>query len=232
MIDWSYRLLGFAEQVWFERCSVFVGSWTLQAAESLHEQLGWPEQHTAYALDTLHALVNKSLIQVQHSAEGETRFSVLETIREFAAERLAERGTFALIGEAHLVWYLGFIKRIEHMGKQSPPWVAAISDDHDNLRAALRFCLDYDYGEQAIQLGLSLYDFWHWRDYEREASRWFEEIAARAPYLHSLDRARLIGYSGVMASVRGELPKALTMYEQAIQLCDEFPLARLHANPS
>src|SRR5262249_5845411 len=98
-IDWSYRLLDIREQLWCQRCGVFVGGWTFADAEALDERLRWPTTLPASAggarsnlLDVLGARVDKRLVQMHTTKDGEPRFVMLETIREHALTCLRERG--------------------------------------------------------------------------------------------------------------------------------------------
>src|SRR5690606_34374773 len=116
-IDWSYRLLDVDEQIGFERCSVFVGEWTLAAVEALGERLRWRTEDQPVDnrvddnhLDVLAALTDKCLVQVRTDAADEMRFSMLETIREFAAERLQERGSAIPVRQAHADYYLELVE--------------------------------------------------------------------------------------------------------------------------
>jgi predicted ATPase/DNA-binding SARP family transcriptional activator len=236
-VEWSYQLLRFDEQRWLERLSVFAGGWTLEAAEALDasvrgavEPQASVQTATQQPLDLLDTLVRHSLVYVERQADDGVRFGMLETIREYAAERLHEHGEAVAVGKAHADLFVEFIERLERTGvaANTERWVTTIARDHDNLRLALRYYLDHNHGEQALRLGSALHRFWYWRDYERESQRWLEEIAARTTHIHTLERAQLIGRVGVMAAARGELPKAIALYEQALELCALFPVVRLH----
>jgi predicted ATPase/DNA-binding SARP family transcriptional activator len=233
-IDWSYRLLSLAEQRCFERCSVFVGGWTLDALHAIENTLDeqHPRRDDADLLDTLAALVDQSLVQAQHMADGATRFTMLETIREFAANRLHEHGLIDVVAQAHATYFVTFIERMEAngVGQNTPQWVANIERDHDNLRAALRWLLDHDSVEQAIQLGSVLQNYWYWREGEREGRQWLREIVDRSTHIHTLDRARIVYKLGLLAQSLGENDEAVVAHETAYAMCETLPLATLHGS--
>jgi len=162
-IDWSYRLLNVDEQLWFERCSIFVGSWTIAALEGLNAQLHSSQpsatslpavDHSADLLNVLAALTDKSLVQVVMTEQGETRFTLLETMREFAAEQLQERGATEIVAQAHADYYRTLI---EPWDVNAPTWLADMEGELDNIRAALRWYLSRpDQIEPALRLGYRL----------------------------------------------------------------------------
>jgi predicted ATPase/DNA-binding SARP family transcriptional activator len=232
-IEWSYRLLSFEEQRWFERCSVFVGGWTLAAVEALEAGLrGDPAAHGGATssqpqlLDVLGALIRHSLVQVQTGADEEPRFSMLETVREFAAERLREHGAAELVAQAHARLYARFVPQLEAEGvaNSTPAWASRIQRDYDNLRAALRWLLDHDELELALELGLSLNNFWYWREHEREGLRWVEELLVRSAGWHSPARARLVRVAALYSSAQGDLESATARFQEAVRLCEELGL--------
>ena len=228
-IEWSYRLLDRDEQIWFERCSIFVGGWTLAAVEALDERLRWRDPTGGPALlDLLAALVDKSLVQVQTSDEGEMRFSLLETLREFAAEQLQARGTVDHVAAAHADYYRTLVAPWD---KKAPAWLTNIEQELDNLRAALRWYLGRAESiELALQLGAILHRFWYWRDWLSEGRWWLEQLVTKSEGLHTESRATLLSGTALLATAQGDVARAIELHEENLQLCQALQLGRQRAS--
>jgi predicted ATPase/class 3 adenylate cyclase len=160
-VDWSYRLLDPGERSVLHRLSVFVDGFDLEAAESV---CGLGELESFEVADLLGSLVDKSLV-VAEPREDAIRYRLLETIREFAAERLAEQGgdEVALIGEAHCRHYLAVAERTApHLtGADQGRWLVRLDADHANLHRALEHAVDdIDRTESALRLGAALRNYW------------------------------------------------------------------------
>lgn len=236
-IEWSYRLLNIEEQIWFERCSVFVGSWPLAALEGIDEQLRQHSRrdalHPALAndrsdrtnlLDVLTALTDKSLVQVQETDESELRFTLLETIREFAAEQLQERGAADVVAQAQADYYRTLI---EPWDINAPAWLTDIARELDNLRAALRWYLSRgDQIEAAMHLGYRLGRFWYWRDQISEGRWWLEQLVTKSVGVQSASRADLLAAAALQASVQGDTARALALHTENLALCAALQLGK------
>jgi non-specific serine/threonine protein kinase len=191
-IAWSYDLLSDQEQTLFRRLAVFAGGWTTEAAEAI-----------AGAGDNLDALAYKSLVAVGEGAGGEPRFTMLETIREYALERLNERGETAALRERHAAYYLHLAETAQpnlQTGEQAA-WLERLDADHDNLRAALSWAHDCGEATLAVNLGAALWRFWEMRGHFTEGRRWLAAAleqgqsaaaAARAAATPALERWRFI----------------------------------------
>lgn len=242
-IDWSYRLLDVDEQIWFERCSVFVGSWTVDALEGLNMQLqnrnpgatalpADPPSATfatpnTNLLDVLAALTDKSLVQVVTTTEGDNRFTLLETMREFAAEQLQERGAAAAVAQAHADFYW---RLIEPWDINAPTWLADIERELDNLRAALRWYLSRpDQLEAAVRLGHRLSRFWYWRDWLSEGRWWLEQLITKSAGMESELRADVLTAAALQATVQGDLVRALALHDENLKLCARLNLGHQRA---
>jgi tetratricopeptide (TPR) repeat protein len=189
-IDWSYELLNEDEQTLFRRLGVFVGGCTLDAIEAVlaTEGRGLSDQSAtavlnpqSSALDGLAALVDKSLVQREDVSDGRSRFTMLETIREYARERLAEAGELERAQERHLASYLALAEAAEPLLSTSDQrvWLDRLEQDHDNLRAALAWAVDHD-PEGALRLSGALADFWRTRGHLSEGRHWIERALAGA----------------------------------------------------
>ena len=165
-IEWSYDLLGEEEQRLFARLSVFSGGCTLEAAEDVCDA----------DLDTLQSLVDKSLVRFTNG-----RYGMLETIREFAADALAASPDAEKLGRRHAERYLRLALEAEPElhGPAQALWLDRLSEEHDNLRAALDWSLTAD-PEVGLRIAVSLVRYWAVRGYVPEARN----------YLSSADRSR------------------------------------------
>ncbi|HEU5097404.1 MAG TPA: tetratricopeptide repeat protein [Roseiflexaceae bacterium] len=147
-IDWSYSLLDVGEQLLLGRLAVFEGGWTLEAAEAIGSAAG---ELSIRVMDGLHALLDKHLVQQQPAADGELRFTLLETIREYALERLTERGEAPATQLAHALHFLELAEHAEPelRGPDQVAWLDRLDAEQANLRAALAWCL----GERRQRIG-------------------------------------------------------------------------------
>jgi predicted ATPase/DNA-binding CsgD family transcriptional regulator len=178
-IDWSHALLSASEQVVFRRLAVFAGGWTLEAAESVCAGDGID---SADVLDLLAHLVAKSLV-IADTRAGHVRYSLLETIRQYAHEKLSESGETGAVRGAHRNFYLELAERAapELISSRQLSTLERLESEHENLRTALEFCdVDADGGDAAVRLVVALGRFWHWRGHVTEGCGWFEKALARA----------------------------------------------------
>lgn len=231
-IDWSYRLLDTDEQLWFERCSIFAGGWTMEAAEALNEQWRWPGQ-AAEPLDALAALVDKSLVQAS-TDDGTTRFMMLETIREFAAERLRERGGADSVARAHADYFQAFVEQARPYfhSPHVAEWAGRVQAAHDNIRAALQYFLEsHDHTDQLLQLGTGMYYFWHLRGYYGEGLQWLERVLAASSTSTNPLRASILSQAGFLATSLGQIDQATALFEACLAFCEtiEAPAQRMGA---
>jgi predicted ATPase/class 3 adenylate cyclase len=148
-IDWSYDLLPEPERALLRRLAVFAGGWTLEAAETVASKNGVEESDV---LDLLSRLVEKSLVELE--AEGE-RYRLLETVRQYAQEKLSESGDEAEARTRHLAYYLSFAEkaRTELVGRDQAAWLARLDFERENLLTAHAWC---DRAEGGGELGLRL----------------------------------------------------------------------------
>ena len=164
-IDWSYELLEPGEQRLFRQLGVFSGGWTLEAAEVVCE-LGSANGATADVLDALEALGRASLVR-QSEAPEETRFEMLETIREYAAERLDASGEGDIARSRHAGYFLSLAETAEPRmhGPQQSYWLDRLEREKANLRAALDWSLRDGASEPGLRLAAALWWFWIIRDF-------------------------------------------------------------------
>lgn len=178
LIDWSYGLLSEAERDLFRRLSVFVGGWTLEASVAV---CAGADVDRYDIVELLGRLVDKSLCLID-SEGSDPRYRLLETIRQYGFEKLAETSEGQVVRARHRDFYLGFAEDAEPrlQGAEQVAWLERLERDHDNLRAALRWSLDCDETEAALRLGSALSLFWDTHGYVREAREWLDELLAHA----------------------------------------------------
>jgi non-specific serine/threonine protein kinase len=229
LIDWSYLTLNETEQNVLRALAVFSGGWTFEAAESIAGEIE--------AMDGLSGLVNKSLVNVEEK-EGESRYRYLETIRQYAMEKLLESGESANARDRHLAYFMETARRAEeHYGtSERALWLNRLEVEHDNLRAALGWALESN-PEAALRMVCSLPIFWLSRGYLTEGSNWCQAAISRAEALSppadpSMDPLRAQAYTALaMLSInRGDHRTGQSASQQAAalarQLDDPLQLAR------
>jgi predicted ATPase/class 3 adenylate cyclase/Tfp pilus assembly protein PilF len=186
MIDWSYNLLSAEEQVVFKSLSVFSGGWTLEAAEYVCDN---PDM-----LDLLTRLVDKSLVSVDYEHGEEARYYLLETIRQYAREKLAESGTGEKLREKHVRWMVELSERAEPKlrGHGQLEWLERMDNEIDNIRSALEWSLynDFDLG---LRITSSLMRFWGIRNHEQECIQYVDKLLAKGALSPSPLRAKALG---------------------------------------
>jgi non-specific serine/threonine protein kinase len=188
-VDWSYDLLSQGERALLRRLSVFAGGWTLAAAESVCAGGGL---ESGDVLDLLPQLVDKSLI-VAEGRGGETRYGLLETIRQYARDRHLESGEAESVRDRHLGYFLDLAEEGDaHLrGPEQMSWLGRLEGEHDNLRAALAWCREPT-GDavKGLRLAGALAYFWFIRGYWTEGHRWLRDSLAQveAPGLAEADR--------------------------------------------
>ena len=220
-LDWSYELLLEAEQRVFERLSVFAGGWTLEAAEAVCSGVGIePSQ----ILDLLAGLVDKSLVFAEPEARGDgVRYGALDTVRQYAHERLAEVGDSDTIQRQHATFFLALAEEVEQELLRGPGQVhllARMEREHDNLRAALRWSLEHQDVRLVLRLAGALWQFWHIRGYWHEGQQWLDTALMAATDDEGLAglRAKAFGRAGFLARSVGDYQRAKVLHEQSLML--------------
>jgi len=221
-IEWSYELLPDAERELFAQLGVFVGGSRLEAAEALCDSIGID------VLDGLHSLVEKSLLRQRADADGEPRFWMLETIREYALELLDEAGALAEVRRRHAEWFLAQAERadIEARTGDQAAWFDGLDADNDNLRAALDWAEETRDGDLMLRLATALWGFWATRGHIAEGSRALEEALALAgtrPAHALLGLCTLRMLRGRSEGLADDVAEALRACEE---LGDDYSLAQ------
>jgi non-specific serine/threonine protein kinase len=211
-VDWSFRLLSEPERLLFARLSVFAGGWTLDAAHAVCELAD-------DTLDVLTRLVDRSLVQVEQHAQA-SRYRLLETLREYAHERLTENGNVERMRDRHASYFLSRAQDTlrESRGRHQPAYFDALEQDHDNIRAALRWTTEHGPIETALLLCNALSFFWAVRGYRREGREWLELALARADGAPAQVRATAIAWIGYLSAELGEGDRAASCFEASLAL--------------
>lgn len=214
-IAWSYDLLSPEEQALFRHLGVFAGSFSLHAAEVIAESL------EIDPLEGLESLVDKSLVEVQGRDLADVRYILLESMREYALERLEEAGELEDARDAHGRYFLALAERTEQelSGRQQRSWLQRLEATHDDIRAALTWLLDRDEGELALRMAAALGSFWVIRGHWAEGRRRFEEALARASGADPHLRARaLSGLGSLLVWLADDLEGPRAVLTEALEL--------------
>jgi predicted ATPase/DNA-binding XRE family transcriptional regulator len=223
-IDWSYDLLAEEEKVLFRRLAVFVGGCTIEAASDFEIAEGTSIiQNSKFkiqnSLDTLGSLVGKGLLR-SVDVGVETRFSMMETIREYALEKLEGSGEAAEARRGHAFFFARLAEQAEPelpRGEQGG-WLDRLEREHDNLRAALRWLLDEGEGEAAARLAGSLWWFWYARAYFTEGRGWLEQILERYPELPAGLKGKVLQGAAVLAWSQGDYDASAEVATESLAL--------------
>jgi tetratricopeptide (TPR) repeat protein len=202
-IAWSHDLLDEDEQIHFRRVAAFAGGCTLEAAEAVVNQEGTRDVYAGIA-----ALIDTSLLRQEEGSEGEPRFRMLETVREYGLERLEASGEGAACRRRHAGYFLALLERRDPEDGD-PAWLDVIAREHDNLRAALGWSRDTGDHDTFLRLAGALAFFWYYRGYLTEGRRWLDQALQTPPDAASpRPRAWALTASGLLANVRGEPERA------------------------
>jgi non-specific serine/threonine protein kinase len=217
LVDWSHDLLSGAERAVLRRLAVFSGGWTLDAAEAVCSGDGIEPTEI---LDVLTALVDKSLVQAE-AHEGDERYRLLETIRQYAEDKLLDAGEAAAVRARHRDLYLALAERAasELLGRGQRRWYRRLAADHDNLRAAIGWCrADPAGAEPELRLAAALARFWRIQGHLREGGERLAAALERARGTPTPARAAALNWSGHFASLLGDLPRARATGEEAVRV--------------
>jgi predicted ATPase/Tfp pilus assembly protein PilF/DNA-binding XRE family transcriptional regulator len=224
-IDWSYDLLEPAEQRLFARLAVFAGGRTLAAIEAVCDQ---DDDLGVEVLNGVESLLDKSLLRRELGADGEQRLVLLETIHEYARERLAASGEQAVLEAVHARYYLALAETAEpHLnGAQQGHWLAVLETEHDNLRAVLRWAIARGEPEVGLRVAATVARFWEVRGYLTEGRGWLQTLLARPeeqpPSLTArAARAKALLGAGTITQRQGDPGRATALLEESLAQCRE-----------
>jgi predicted ATPase len=178
-LEWSFELLSEKQQVLFRRLAVFTGGWTLEAAENICAGNGVVSDEV---LEILSELVNKSLVVVDES-QNRSRYRMLETLRQYANEKLVASGESDQLRAKHLEYFFNLAETAEpHLiGPEQLEWLPLLDADYENMRLAFEWSLSKDTAEPSLNLCRALGWFWEIRCYWLEGSNWVKRALAMPP---------------------------------------------------
>jgi predicted ATPase/class 3 adenylate cyclase len=219
-IDWSYALLDEAEQRLFGRQSVFAGGCDLEAAEAVCD---FDQALGMVVLDGITALVDKSLIRVRQDPRGEARYSMLESIHEYAREKLEESGQAQAVRHRHAEYFIALAEHGKRMltGEETPisdEPVERARDELPNLRAALAWALDTGEFHLALRLVASAWWVWTMSGRQTEGRALFVRALDATTHLETTDRAKAMHGLAAVESQQGNLSRARDLYAAAVDL--------------
>lgn len=220
-MGWSYELLAEDEQHLLARLSVFAGGFTLDAAAAVC--LDGDEEH---ALALVERLVDASLVLAEER-DGEMRYRLLETVRQYAAERLVRAGETAELRSRHAQYVVGLAEAAEDESRRrhslESRWGSRLHAEYGNLTAALAWSVETGNVEVGLRIAAALARFWVERDYASEADRWLELLLQYAGGVSPALRAKASVAAWNVASVRGDAARAERQARRAVELYGAVP---------
>jgi predicted ATPase/DNA-binding XRE family transcriptional regulator len=223
-ISWSYNLLSTDEQRLFAGLSVFLGGFTLEAAEAIFSRMTTEKSVT----DLIASLLDKSLLQHMPDQQAEPRFHLLFTIQQFALEQLQQAGAESELRDWHLAYFLDLAENADkHMHDSAQlEWIKRIENEVDNFRAALLWAMDKPSAELALRLASALEAFWFMRASWLKAAEWLDQALRKATdkgnHSEKVARARALYHRANTADVLDEMQVMKTSAEAALALCEEL----------
>ena len=221
-IDWSYDLLSPGEQRLFQRLSVFAGGCNLEGIEAVCDTQG---DLGLNLLDGMASMVDKSLVQLVEPAMDECRFVMLETIREYALEKLQASGEKALTKRAHAAYCLVLAEEetTESSDAKGAEWLERLTFEHDNFRAGIEWLIETGDAEWGLRLGAALFRFWEMREYFAEGreslGRLLKLAGATAP---TKARVRALFAAGVLTLEQGDYTSADALIRESLNTAREL----------
>jgi predicted ATPase/class 3 adenylate cyclase len=223
-IEWSYHLLDAEEQILFRGLAVFVGGCTLEAAEAVCPLADHPGINAlrVEVLNGLESLVDKNLL-TQSEAAGEPRFLMLETIREYAVERLVESGEADTMQQQHAQFFLALAEAIEpkwHTREQLV-WLSRFEMDLNNFRAALIWSIN-NATDVGLRLAGALGHFWDGGAYHQEGREWLAKALMKSRACDTeitRFKAKALNMAGILAWFQGDFTTAYALQEESAALC-------------
>ncbi len=227
-LAWSYDLLDAQQQQLFRRFSIFAGGCTLADAEGLYTVLG---ETSAYVLDGVASLIDKSLLRQVEQEGEEPRLLMLAMIREYGLEVLVARGEMESTRRAHAEYFLALAEQaeLELRGPQQAVWLGRLEREHDNLRAALQWSLEQagageagQRREMALRLGGALRWFWWVRGHWSEGRNFLERALAASEGIAASVRAQALQAAAHLAFVQSDYNRTEVLCEESLTLYQEL----------
>jgi len=220
-IDWSYDQLSEAERDVLRKVSVFSGGWTAEAAEVV---VGSSDDEETVE-ELLASLVDKSLV-IAEVRQEKTRFRLLETVRQYGQYRLSEEEQTDSVRTRHRDYFLGLALELRPklMGADQAYWLSRLDAEHDNLRQAMRFCLESaDGGEAGLRLAGAIVRFWLTRGHYTEGRASVAQLMVHpSAQARTADRAIALNGTGLLAWRQSDYKGAQALYQESISISREL----------
>ena len=220
LIDWSWDLLSEKEQVLLGRLSVFAGGMDLEAVEAV---CAGDNLDIYDLLDILGDLVNKSLVIAQREQGQATRYRLLETIRQYAQERLLTTGLGKEFRCRHLAYFLQLAEEAEPelVGPQQAAWFMRLEREGDNIRSALNWALDTDM-DAGLRLITALWRYYFVRGHIREGETWLAQLLAGTEQVDREVKGKALWVQGMFNLISGEAQSARVLTEESLAIYQEL----------
>jgi predicted ATPase len=220
-LDWSFGLLPVAEQGLFTRLGVFAGPFDLNAVQAVSDSTDAADSDRAgQVIDALGSLVDNSLVQPQGS-DGEPRFRLLETIREYALERLLkEDPDWREAHDRHAAYYAALAEpaEAELQGPGQLAWLQRLEAEHANLAAAMSWLIDQDPPDTAVHLAWATWRFWWLQGHSGEMARFSQRVLAKSAHLAPHQHALALAFAAFECLASGDHDQAQALFEQSLPL--------------
>ena len=223
-INWSYNLLTPSEQTLFRRLSVFTGGWRLEAAEAIcSDEPSASVVRSEDILNLLEQLINKSLVVVEEQ-EGETRYHFLETIREYALEKLSGSGEEQKVRNRHLDFFISLAEEGErhYRSREQSFWFRAMERERDNFRGALDYVLHSNQPETSLRFIGAAFWLWFFQGPWSEGQAWVEVALAQAANERTLAKAKALMALGLLQFSQSDHPAAQAALEKSLAIWQEL----------
>ena len=218
-IEWSFALLDEGEQQLFGRLAVFSGGCTLEAIEAICDTKGDPPVE---AFEGVSSLLDKNLLGQEEGPGEEPRFVMLETIHEFAREKLGESPEAEEMKRVHAEYFLTLAEQAKPRINEAERdlWRSRLETEHGNLRAALRWAMDRQDYSTALRVADAIFWFWFHRGYWKEGRGWLEEaLGLPTASTPTVERAEALTGVGILAWIQGDHDVARSRLEESVGLC-------------
>jgi predicted ATPase/Tfp pilus assembly protein PilF len=223
-IEWSYDLLSDEERKLFRRLSVFIKGAPFEGVEEIaavsNDNTG-DKSDTPDVLDTVSSLVSKSLLRQLQGRDGETRFGMLSSIREYGLERLGESGEEEAVRSQHAHFYMALAEEAEpHLrDSQQVAWLRRLETEHENLQSALGWALQRGEAETGLRLAGALWRFWYIKSYLTEGRNWLLQLL-KLPEGPTpiVVRAKAMNGAGSLIYNQGDYDLAESLHEECLQI--------------
>src|SRR5258705_4205762 len=220
-IDWSYDLLTEREQAMLRRVAVFAGGWTLASAEQVCAGDGIDASDI---IEQLTPLVDKSLVVTDERA-GATRYRMLQTVRQYALDRLRESGEETRWRASHLAYFVALAEEAgpKLRSAEQAQWLRRLEEEHENLRAALEWSLVEAGSKGGLRLCGALGRFWWTRGHFTEGRQWCTRVLGKpGAEERTQERASVLNAAGVLSYHQGDYPAARALQEESLAICREL----------